>query len=102
MEIARGVHFGTVSRSIVVSSSLSKNARLLYVILATYADRNTRSWRVSRARLASDLDASEATVKRALRELEGAGVIVRQRHRAGGREGVATTVLHDFVAVYND
>jgi DNA-binding transcriptional regulator PaaX len=80
----------------MTSPDLTVMAKTLYGVLACYVDNDTRSWTVSRKRLASDLGVSEATVKRALRELQEAGVITRQRQRKeGGKEGCAVTTLCD-------
>jgi DNA-binding MarR family transcriptional regulator len=101
MQLSRGVAFGTISKDVMCSSSLSVTAKCLYALLATYVNHGSRSWTVSRGRLASDLGLSVATIKRALRELEQEGLIARQRHwREDGSEGVATTTLLDFIAVY--
>lgn len=100
MKIARGVSFGTVSKH-VMCSDLSTNAKVLYALLCTYADHGTRSWTVSRRRLAADLGVSLDTVKRALSELQAAGVIERRRQwKPDGSEGVAVTTLRDFVAIH--
>lgn len=103
MRMAKGVRFGLVSASIVRDPALSRNARLLYAVIATYATQETREWTISRRRLANDLGVSVDTVKRALGELTESGVLVRERqHREDGREGVALTRMRDFVAVYGE
>lgn len=103
MRIARGVQFGVVSKEVMRRPDLSPQAKALYALLTTYASQSSRSWSISRRRLAQDLGVSVDSIKRYLTELEGHSLIVRQRqYREGGGERVAKTVLRDFLAVHDD
>lgn len=60
---------------------LSHTAVRLYGVIMTYADNSTRAAFPSREKLAQDVGASVATVKRAVKELEDQGAIIVTRRR---------------------
>lgn len=65
---------GTFDPSIVLNVKLSANARLLYVVLVALANEQRECAR-SRTELTMESGLSDSTVKRALRELAGSGII---------------------------
>jgi DNA-binding transcriptional ArsR family regulator len=61
---------------------LSPSAFRIWILLATYADRSLASWSLSVGRMARDLGIDPRHVRRGLIELEGAGLVTRERRKA--------------------
>ncbi|MEU7170273.1 helix-turn-helix domain-containing protein [Micromonospora tulbaghiae] len=74
---AKHLPFAQIAVEVVRNPAISDSARLLYVIMATYADTQGRDGFAGRRRLAQDMGKSMGTVTRLLRELEAAGVVTR-------------------------
>jgi DNA-binding HxlR family transcriptional regulator len=70
-----------VAVDIVRNPEISESARLLYVVMTTYADTGGRDGFTGRRALAQDMGKSMNTISRLLKELEKAGVITRQERR---------------------
>ena len=70
----------------IYSSDLNHRARSVYMYLKDRADQDGRCWPAIRT-IAKDLDLSRSTVKRALDELCGAGLLAKENRwrENGGR-----------------
>jgi predicted transcriptional regulator len=75
--------FGMVSNTVIRDPELSLRDKAIYAYLSTYANSETNSLTVGINRIAADCDIGHSTVKRALENLEKAGVI-RRTHRGQG------------------
>lgn len=75
--------FGMVSNTVIRDPELSLRDKAIYAYLSTYANSESNALTVGINRIAADCDIGHSTVKRALENLEKAGVIVRT-HRGQG------------------
>lgn len=92
-----GLPYAQVAVDIVRDPRLSPGARLLYVILATFANLSDRSAFPTRATLADHVGRSLDTVDRGLRELVEAN-LVRITHRTSPN-GDPTSSLYELLDV---
>jgi len=91
--------FGLVNANVMRSPSISANAKALYALLATYADEDGACW-PSNATLMKNMDWSESTVQRTLRELQDKGALIREeRTRENGSQASSTSILVDVTTV---
>lgn len=74
----KGLPFAQVANAITRNKEISQPARLLYVIMAGYANVGHRGGYAGRKTLAVDMNCSARTITRLLAELESAGIIVRR------------------------
>ena len=68
--------FGIVSRDIITAPNTSMQAKALYSVLACYANKE-RSCFPSISTLADDLNVSQSTIKRLIKELKNKDYIKR-------------------------
>jgi DNA-binding MarR family transcriptional regulator len=68
--------FGIVSRDIILAPEVSLQAKALYAALACYANKQ-RSCFPSISTLSNDLNVSERTIKRLIKELKSMNLIQR-------------------------
>ncbi len=68
--------FGIVSRDIITAPNISMQAKALYSVLACYANKE-RSCFPSISTLADDLNVSQSTIKRLIKELKDNDYIKR-------------------------
>ena len=68
--------FGIVSRSVITAPDLSMQAKCVYSALACYANKQ-RSCFPSISTLADDLNVSQRTIKRLIKELKDKDYITR-------------------------
>lgn len=74
----KGLPFAQVANDIIRNPKISESARLLYVVMASYANTQRRNGITGRRRLAEDMGKSMDSITRLLRELEAHGVIERE------------------------
>jgi DNA-binding transcriptional ArsR family regulator len=89
--------FSILHHALTVDRALSDGAFRVYALLLKYAQQKAACW-PGVTRLAADLGKAERTVSRTLAELEGRGIITRERRY--GRSSV--TWIEDLEAVYRD
>ncbi|MGN6606408.1 MAG: helix-turn-helix domain-containing protein [Jatrophihabitans sp.] len=93
--------FAKVSTRIVRDAAVSPNARLLYVLLATYADIEHRTCFPSKRLLAGDLGCTTRSIQNWTTELVHAGYIeVAPRERKGGGQSSNLYLLADHHDVH--
>lgn len=69
--------FGMVSNTVIRDPELSLRDKAIYAYLSTYANSETNSLTVGINKIAADCDVGHSTVKRAIENLEKAGVLTR-------------------------
>ena len=74
--MSQNYRFGVVSREVILSPDLSIKAKALYSVLARYANKQ-RSCFPSISTLADDLNISQRTTKRLIKELKDQDYIKR-------------------------
>jgi DNA-binding MarR family transcriptional regulator len=74
--MSQNYRFGVVSREVILSPDLSIKAKALYSVLACYANKQ-RSCFPSISTLADDLNVSQRTTKRLIKELKDQDYIKR-------------------------
>ena len=74
--MSQNYRFGVVSREVILSPDLSIKAKALYSVLACYANKQ-RSCFPSTSTLADDLNVSQRTTKRLIKELKDQDYIKR-------------------------
>ena len=74
--MSQNYRFGVVSREVILSPELSIKAKALYSVLACYANKQ-RSCFPSISTLADDLNISQRTTKRLIKELKDQDYIKR-------------------------
>jgi DNA-binding MarR family transcriptional regulator len=74
--MSQNYRFGVVSREVILSPDLSIKAKALYSVLACYANKQ-RSCFPSISTLADDLNISQRTTKRLIKELKDQDYIKR-------------------------
>ena len=74
--MSQNYRFGIVSREVILSPDLSIKAKALYSVLACYANKQ-RSCFPSISTLADDLNVSQRTTKRMIKELKDQDYIKR-------------------------
>jgi DNA-binding MarR family transcriptional regulator len=74
--MSQNYRFGIVSREVILSPDLSIKAKALYSVLACYANKQ-RSCFPSISTLADDLNVSQRTTKRLIKELKDQDYIKR-------------------------
>lgn len=84
--------FIQLPKLVLQARNLSRDAKLLYAILLSYAWQATRCFPGYR-RLCNDMQASENMVRKYMRELEGLGLL-SQKRRGLGKTNIYT--LHDL------
>tara|TARA_B100000780_G_C20864865_1_gene343903 strand:+ start:94 stop:354 length:261 start_codon:yes stop_codon:yes gene_type:complete len=68
--------FGIVKHHVMTDPNLSVQAKALYAVLCCYANKNRLCW-PSISTLADDLDSSQSSVKRWIKELKTHNFITR-------------------------
>lgn len=80
-------NFTMIENSVIDSLTLSKHEKLVYVVLARFADNESRQCFPSRSTIAKRSGLSEKSVFVALKGLEGKGFIVKQhQYEPGSKE----------------
>ncbi|MAO23958.1 MAG: hypothetical protein CMJ25_24680 [Phycisphaerae bacterium] len=74
--MSQNYSFGIVSREVILSPDLSIKAKALYSVLACYANKE-RTCFPSISTLSNDLNVSESTIKRLIKELKTKNLIKR-------------------------
>lgn len=74
--MSKNYRFGIVSREVILSPNLSIKAKALYSVLACYANKE-RSCFPSISTLADDLNVSQRTTKRLIKELKDQDYVKR-------------------------
>ena len=74
--MSQNYRFGIVNREVMLSSNLSIKAKALYSVLACYANKQ-RSCFPSISTLADDLNVSQRTTKRLIKELKDQDYVKR-------------------------
>ncbi len=74
--MSKNYRFGIVSREVILSPNLSIKAKALYSVLACYANKQ-RSCFPSISTLADDLNVSQRTTKRLIKELKDQDYVKR-------------------------
>jgi len=74
--MSQNYRFGIVSREVILSPDLSIKAKALYSVLACYANKQ-RSCFPSISTLADDLNVSQRTTKRLIKELKDQDYVKR-------------------------
>jgi hypothetical protein len=91
-----GGAYGLVYASIVRDPHITPQAKALYALLASYADRDERDCYPSVTTLSKQMGASRATIQRWMAELRASGVLrVEARYRSDGGQGANTYWLDD-------
>lgn len=85
-----GTRYGMVTLNVVGDQRITRNARLLYSIIATYTNRESGEAWPSVSTLADAMDCSQRTVSRAIRELQKFQIIARCK---GGHLSRSTILL---------
>lgn len=94
--------FGVISKA-VMTGPVSANGKVLYALLASYAQYGNRECWVRRRVLADDLGWSVDTLDRTMRELVAGRVVERQyRYAEDGGQRSSIFRLLDFVAIYGE
>lgn len=88
-----GQGYGKTYNSIA-RSGLSANAKVVYMVLAGYADKN-RICYPSREKLLKDCRFGEARFDKAMNELVKAGIVSKERSKKGNLWQHNTYTLHD-------
>lgn len=85
--VHRGLHFTMIAPSLIRNPAISRDAKALYALIATYADVKERDCYPSRARLARELNCTARSVTNWLNELVLYGVLAieERRREDGGR-----------------
>ncbi len=78
--MSQNYSFGIVSRDVILSPDVSIKAKALYSVLACYANKE-RTCFPSISTLSNDLNVSESTTKRLIRELKTKNLITRIGHK---------------------
>jgi hypothetical protein len=92
----KGLPFVQVSTEIVRDTTLTPQARFVYVLIASFADVNDRDAMLYRKTLADLLGKSVDTVDRAVQELVDAGYLeVQYQYGKGGKQGANTYDLYE-------
>lgn len=78
----------------IARSGLSANAKVVYMVLAGYADKN-RVCYPSRKTLIQDCGFGEARFDKAMNELVKAGIVSKERRKKGNLWQNNTYTLHD-------
>jgi len=68
--------YGIVSRDIILNPDVTLQAKALYAVLSCYANKQ-RSCFPSISTLSNDLNVSERTIKRLIKELKTKNLVVR-------------------------
>lgn len=74
--MSQNYSFGIVNREVILSPDLSIKAKALYSVLACYANKE-RTCFPSISTLSNDLNVSESTIKRLIKELKTKNLIKR-------------------------
>lgn len=87
--------FGIVDKNILFNTELSRDARLIYTILAAYAD-DKRSCFPSIHTLMKVLGMSKSTFYKHMTQLEKKGIVEKKIRKKGNLLNGIIYVLHDF------
>lgn len=74
--MSQNYSFGIVNREVILSPDISIKAKALYSVLACYANKE-RTCFPSISTLSNDLNVSESTIKRLIKELKTKNLIKR-------------------------
>lgn len=93
----RKKYFKDLNLSVLENPSLSGNAKTVHTYLIS---RYSGSWQIHRNHILSILKGGEWTLKKAIKELEAEGYLLRERPRTGFRGGYGKTIYYVFEEPY--
>ena len=76
LNIKKPYKYGIVTRSIILDPDITLQSKALYATLACYAN-NERTCFPSISTLSNDLNVSERTIKRLIKELKSKEIVIR-------------------------
>lgn len=95
--------FAKVDVAVIRDKSLSQNAKWIFTVLCTFADKDTRGCWPSNKAVAEAADVSERTVRRAYKELEARGLITREsRFNTSGQTSSYSLIVGHNAPCYGE